>query len=161
VFLERTWQHLNECVQVCTAELVSNLDEVDISDLEDRKARKALAAATKRAWTIHQRKSRKVRHVSVITCVSAIGTWLTPYMITSHDSPSVRGQLEKHGVWFGTNLIMKSNAKPDINAEISFDDLQAIFLLNLAEFRGSDEFSEEMSVSLMENCPSHITCVVM
>jgi hypothetical protein len=39
VFLERTVADRNEHVQGCTAELVFNLNEVDISDWEDRKTK--------------------------------------------------------------------------------------------------------------------------
>jgi hypothetical protein len=49
-------------------------------------------------------------------------------------------------VWNGTDLIIKSNAKPDINAEIFLDDVQTVFLPDLGELRGLDEFAEEMAV---------------
>jgi hypothetical protein len=32
---------------------------------------------------------------------------------------------------------------------------------DLAELHGLYEFAEEMAVLLMDNCPSHITCVLM
>jgi hypothetical protein len=52
---------------------------------------------------------------------------------------------------------MKSNTKPYISAEIFVDYVQTVLLLNLAELRRLDEFSEEMAVLLVDNCPSHIT----
>jgi hypothetical protein len=57
----------------------------------------------------------------VIACVSAAGESLIPYITPLQDSPPVRAQLKKRGVRFGTDLIMKSNAKPYINAEIFLD----------------------------------------
>jgi cobalamin biosynthesis Co2+ chelatase CbiK len=102
-----------------------------------------------------------VKHISVIACLFAAGESLTPDMMTSQDSPSFREQLKKRGVRFGTDLIMKSNGKPSINADIFLDYVQTVFLSNLAGLRGLDGFPEEMPVSLMENCPGHITCVVM
>jgi uncharacterized protein (DUF488 family) len=44
---------------------------------------------------------------------------------------------------------MKSNAKPCINAEMFFEYVQTLFLLNIAELRRLDEldeFAEEMPV---------------
>jgi hypothetical protein len=61
----------------------------------------------------------------------------------------------------GTDLITKSNVKPYINAEMFLDCVQTVFLPNFAELWRLDEFAEEMSVLLMENCPSQITCIVM
>jgi hypothetical protein len=102
-----------------------------------------------------------VQHISVIACASAARESLTPDIITSLDSLSARGQIEKHGVRFRTDLITKSNAKPYINAEIFLDHVQTMFLSNLAELRRWDEFAEEMAVLLMDNCPSHVACAVM
>jgi hypothetical protein len=59
---------------------------------------------------------RKVKHVSMIVCISVAGESLTPYIMISQDSPSVREQLKKHGVRLGTDVIVKSNGKPYINA---------------------------------------------
>jgi hypothetical protein len=101
VFLKRTLQNLNECVQGWTAELVLNLDEVGISEREDCKARKVVLRATMRRRTIHHGISRKVKHLSVIAYVSTPGESFTPYIITSQDCPSVREQVTKHGVRFG------------------------------------------------------------
>jgi hypothetical protein len=97
----------------------------------------------------------------VNACVSAAGESLTSCILPSQDSPSVREQLKKHGVRFGTDLIMKSNAKPYVSAEIFLDSIQTVFLPNLAELWRLDEFAEEIAVFLMDRCSSHITCVVM
>jgi hypothetical protein len=114
-----------------------------------------------RGQAMHHRISRKLKHISVIVCVSSAGESLTPYIITSQDAPSVREQLKKRGVRFGTDLIMKSNAKPYINAEIFVDYVLTVLIPNLAEPRRLDEFAEEMTVFSMDHCPSHIRSPVM
>jgi hypothetical protein len=105
---------------------------------------------------IRQGISRKVKNISVIAYIFAAGESLAPYVITSQKSPSVREQLKKHRVRFGTGLIITSNAKPYINAEIFLDCVQTVFLSNLAELRRLDEFVEEMAVLLMDHYLSHI-----
>jgi hypothetical protein len=108
VFLERTVQNLNEYVQGCIAEPVFNLDEVGISDWEDRKARQVVVyrrLCAARRDMLHHGISRNMKHISVITCVSAAGETLIPYIITSQDSPLVREQLNKHAVRFGMERI--------------------------------------------------------
>jgi hypothetical protein len=110
---------------------------------------------------IHHGIARKVKQIMVIDCVSAARESLNPDVITSQDSPSLREQLKKHSVRFGTHLIMKSSAKSYINIEIFLDSRQTVFLSNLAELRRLDEFAEEMAVFLMDNCPNQITSNVI
>jgi hypothetical protein len=67
----------------------------------------------------------------------------------------------RRGVRFGKDLIMKSSAKPQINAEISLDCVRTVLRANLAELRRLDEFAEELALFLMDNCPIHITNDIM
>jgi hypothetical protein len=65
------------------AELVFNLDEVGLSEWEDRKDRKVIVPMTMDGQTIHHRASRNVKHISIITCITAGGESLTPYIVPS------------------------------------------------------------------------------
>jgi hypothetical protein len=103
-FLHRTIQDLNEYVQGCTTELVVNFNKVGISDCENRKTSNIVLPATMRGQTIHHGISLTLKHISVIACVFAAEESLSPYMITSQDSASVRGQVKEHCVWFGFRL---------------------------------------------------------
>jgi hypothetical protein len=78
MFLERTEQYLKEHIQRCVAELVSNLDEVGISDWGDRKTKTVIVPATIHGQTIHNEISRTVKHISVIACISTAGESLIP-----------------------------------------------------------------------------------
>jgi hypothetical protein len=90
-----------------------------ISEWEDRKVKKnVIIPRSSRGQTIHHKINRRLSHLSVIACVSAAGESLTPYIVTSQDSPVVRRQLKTRGVRFDTDFILKSRAKPYINAEI-------------------------------------------
>jgi hypothetical protein len=78
MFLERMVQDLKEHIHGRVAELVSNLDEVGISDWEDRKTKTVIVPGTMHGQTKHHEISRTVKHISVIACVSAAGESLTP-----------------------------------------------------------------------------------
>jgi putative lipase involved disintegration of autophagic bodies len=90
---------------------------------------------------IHHGISRKVKHISVIVCVSAAGESLTPYRITSQDFAPLREQLKKHGVSFRTGSALESNTEVYLNAKIFIDEIQTVWLSNLAELRMLDEFA--------------------
>jgi hypothetical protein len=98
-----------------------------------------------------------VKHISVITCISAAKESLTPSIITSQASRPVWEQLKKHGVRFAPDFVLRSNPKPDMNAKSFLDYIQMVSLPNLAELRTLDGFAEETGVLLMDNCPSHMS----
>jgi hypothetical protein len=160
-FREKTIHNLNEHVHGCVDELVFNLGEVGIADWEDWKARNVIVPVTMRGQATDQRISRNVNHISVIACVSTSGESLITYTVTSQDSVPVQEQLKKHGVRFGTELILKSNRKPYVKAEIFLDCVQTVFLPSLSEFRTLDEFTEEFAVLLMARYSSQLTADVI
>jgi hypothetical protein len=82
------------------------------------------------------------KQISVIVCICRAPKSLIPYMavITLQDSTSVRNQLKRRGIWRGMNLIMKSNARPDINAVIFLYYVPTVFLLRFAGLRALDIF---------------------
>jgi hypothetical protein len=127
MFPERTVDDRNEHIQGCVAELVFNLDEVGISNCEDRKTKIVIGPAKMVGQTVHHEISRPVKHISVIACAFPAGESLTPYIITSQASRPVQEQLKKHVVRFGTNIVLRSNPKPCINAERFLDYIRAVF----------------------------------
>jgi hypothetical protein len=139
VFRERPAHNLKAYVQGYTSELIFNLEKVGISDWEGRRVRKVVIMAFIRRQTIHHGISRNMKHISLITCVSATGESYTLYRITSQMSAPIREQLKKDDVHFGTDLILKSNLKPSINVEIRLDSMRTVFLPNLTEVGTLDE----------------------
>jgi hypothetical protein len=107
MFLEERMRSMHETLQGCPVDLVFDLDEVGISDWEDRKPKKVVVRISVAAHTIHRRISRNVKHISIVTCISAGGACLTPYVVTSQDSAALRQALEATGMQIGKHLILK------------------------------------------------------
>jgi hypothetical protein len=80
-----------------------------------------------------------------------------PYIITLQNSPAVQEQLRQQGVRFGRDLILKSNHRPYVNAEIFLEDVRTVFLPYLVCVRGLGAFAAEEAVLLMDNCSAHLT----
>jgi hypothetical protein len=155
-FLDETIHCITQFVQGRPLELVFNLDEIGISEWEDRKPKKVIVPLSARGQTIHHKTNRALKHVSLIACVSAAGESLTPYILTSQDSPKVRERLKKHGVRFGTDFLLKHRAKPYVNAEIFAEYIRMVFIPNLNELRNLAQFADEDAVLLTDDCPSHV-----
>jgi hypothetical protein len=145
-FLKRTVRDLNEHVQGCVSELVFNLNEVGISDWENRKARKVVIPATIDDRPIHHAISRNVKRVSVIVCMSAAGESLMPSITTAQNCRAVQEQLRRQGIRFGRDLILKSNHRLYVNAEIFLEYARTVFLPYLVCVRGLGAFAAEEAV---------------
>jgi hypothetical protein len=156
-FIERTVRNLNKQVQGCVVELVSNLNEIGISDWKDRIMRNVVVQATIDDQTIHHAVSRNEKHISVIARMSAAAESLMPYIVISQNSSPVQEQLRKQGVRFGRDLILKSNHRLYVNPDIFLDYIKTVFLPHLIWLRALTEFTTEDAVLLMDNRSAHVT----
>jgi hypothetical protein len=156
VFLDQKVQDLNEHFQVWITELAFNLSKVGISDWEDRKTRKVVISPTIGRRSVRRGISRKLKHISAITCISAAGKSFISYIIVLQDSLSVRERLRRHAVRFGTDSVMKSNENAYISAEIFINYMWTVLLPNLVELGALNTFADAIAMLLMDNCSSHI-----
>jgi hypothetical protein len=140
------------------AELVFNLDEVGVSEWEDRRDRKVVIPRTISGQTMHHRASRNVKHISIITCISAAGEFLTPYIMTSQDSQSLRRRLMSRGVRLGVDFVLRQRSKPYVNAILFLEyiNINSIFIYYLNQLRGFEQFDACEAVLLMDNCSTHM-----
>jgi hypothetical protein len=155
-----TIRSLYETLQGCPADLVFHLDEVGISDWDDRKPKKVVVPISVAAHNIHHRISRNVKHVSIVTCISAGGACLIPYLVTSQDSTALHRALEATGMQIGKHLILKQRAKPDVNADLFENDVRTVFLPHLAITRIMQNVRNGEIVLLMDNCSPHLTSIL-
>jgi hypothetical protein len=70
-FLDQTLICITEFIYGRPAELVCHLDEVGIAEWEDRKTKTVLVPKSMNEQTMHHKVNRNLKHVSVITCISA------------------------------------------------------------------------------------------
>jgi hypothetical protein len=152
---------MHEILQRCLADLGFNLDELGISNWEDRKPKKVVVPITVPAHSIHHRIPRNVKHISIVTCISAGGACLTPYVVTSQDSAALRRALEATGMQIGKHLILKRCAKPYVNADLFENSVRTVFLPHLAIARIMQNVRNEEAVLLMDNCSPHLTPAVI
>jgi hypothetical protein len=127
-----------------------------MSDWEDRKDKKIGVPTALDGQTIHHRVSRNLRHMSIITSISADGESLTPYIVTSQDSERVRERLKSRGVRLGIDFVLRHRSKPYVNGKLFLKYITIILIHYLNELRESEEFTECEAVLLMDNCSPHM-----
>jgi hypothetical protein len=160
-FLDQTVQAMDEAVRDRPADLVFNLDEVGISDWEDRKSKKVVVPRTAATQTVHHGISRSLKHLSIITCISAGGACLSRYMLSSQATGPVIRSLERTGVRFGRDLVLTQRSKAYINGSLFADYIRKVFLPHLTRVRTEENLLEEEATLLMDNCPAHLTQEVL
>jgi hypothetical protein len=138
-------------------ELVFNLDEVGMSEWEDRKERKVTVPRRMEDQTIHHRESRSVGYISIVTCITAGGESLTPYIVTSQDSDAIRKRLMSRGVRLGVDFVLRQRLKPYVSRNLFLEYINTIFVPYLNELRESEEFEACEAVLLMDNCSPHVS----
>jgi hypothetical protein len=82
-FLDTMIESLHEHQSSSCAELVFSVDEVGISEWEDRAWWKVIVPVSMTGQTIHQSIHCNLKHIFVISCVSAAGESLIPFMVSS------------------------------------------------------------------------------
>jgi hypothetical protein len=161
VFLDETIRAMEASVQNRPADLIFNLDEVGVSEWENRNPKRVVVPRTAADHPVHHRVSRNLKHISIITCISASGACLTPYMVSSQATRPVRQQLEASGLRFGRDLILMQRTKAYINGALFADYIRNVFLPHVARVPTQENLQEEEAVLLMDNCPSHLTQEVL
>jgi hypothetical protein len=79
-FLEAVIECIRTHVQNACADLVCNLDEIVISEWEDRVVRQVIVPSAMREQKIFHRIHRVLKHISVVTCISAGGDQTIPFL---------------------------------------------------------------------------------
>jgi hypothetical protein len=155
-FLEETLACIGQFVQGRPTELVFNLDEVGISEWEVGNRRKL---SSRFQWESKPCITKSIGILSMSQLLHAFQqrerVWChtllplkTHYMCEKNYRKRVSGSGQ---TWFWKRVI-----KPYINAECFLDYIRKVFLPNLNELRTLEEFAEEDTVLLMDNCQSHV-----
>jgi hypothetical protein len=132
-FLHETMYYLREHVQGMKTELVIDFDEVGMSERGDRKDNNVIISKTMTGGTIDHGASRNVKHVSTITCITATGESLTPYIVISQDSEPFRKRLMSRGVRLGIDFVLRQRCKPYVNNTLFLGDVNSTFIHYLNE----------------------------
>jgi hypothetical protein len=81
-----------------------------------------------------------VRHISIITCITAGGESLTPYIVISQGSDAIRKRLMCDVIHLGVDFVLRQRSKPYVSRKLFFEYINTIFVPYLNELWESEEF---------------------
>jgi hypothetical protein len=106
---------ITEYVPLVLTELLLNIDGSGFSDWEERKPKCILIPTEAREMTLHYTVSRKIRHQTLVCCVTAAGDAYCPLLVSSNRA--ARAVFE-HQFRDGIHLQIEISLLSDVNAEM-------------------------------------------
>jgi hypothetical protein len=110
-YLDQHIRLIKKYVPLAPTELLFNIDESSFSDWEERKPKCVMIPTEARETTLHYPASRKIRHQTLVCCVTAAGDAYCPLLVSS--DPAARA-IFKHQIRDGIEI----SPWPYVNAEI-------------------------------------------
>jgi hypothetical protein len=110
------------------AELVFNLDEIEISEWEDRCTRRVIVPSAKKGQTIFRGVHQNLKHISVLACISAAGEYVTLFFVFPQVYPTVERRLKSEGLERGVDLIRKHGNKTYMSSQLFAEYISTVML---------------------------------
>ena len=138
----------------CDPELLFNLDECGSSNWENRKKLKFILPKEQKDCISHYSVSRRVSHTTMIACICAGGTRLTPMILSKQRSIE---QIFYTGVRNGIDAIIYPKDTAYVN-ETSFKYyLENVLIPFISEQRKIPRLKDKKAILLMDNFGAHCT----
>jgi hypothetical protein len=115
-FLEAAIEGIKTHVQNSCADLVFNLDEIGMSEWEDRVEGKVIIPSAMREQKIFHGIHRRLKHISVVRCISAGGDHMIPFLVSSRATDAVVRKLKIEWFRIGIDMTLKKRDKSHLNA---------------------------------------------
>ncbi len=96
--------------------------------------------------------SRKVSHMTILTCVSAAGDALTPLLITKH---TIKDSLWETGLRQDEDVMIRIRDPPYISKELFEEYINVVFIPYLNSVREKINATSSEALLMMDSCSVH------
>jgi hypothetical protein len=145
-------------VPLVPAELIFNIDECSFSDWEERKPKPVLIPCRVNNVTLHYPVDRRIRHQTLICCVTAAGDAYCPLLASADES--VR-QIFKTGVRDGIDLKVEIASSPYVIQAIFNKYIDEILIPAVISNRSLLSCKDKPAILLCDNCSAHCSDEVL
>jgi hypothetical protein len=114
-YLNQSIRLIKEYVPLVQTELLFHIDESGFSGWDERTPKCVLIPTKARETILHYHVSRKIRHQTLVSCVTAVADAYCPLLVSSE--PTARAVFE-YQIRDGIDLQIEISPSPDVNAEI-------------------------------------------
>jgi hypothetical protein len=123
--LDQYCDFIKEWVPLVPAELIFNIDECGFSDCEGRKPNPVLIPCKVRNATLHSPANRRIRHQTLICCITAAGD---PYCLLLVSAEQSVRQIFETGVRHGIDLKVEISSSPYVTQVISNNYIDGVLI---------------------------------
>jgi hypothetical protein len=156
IFLEAAVDWFRNHVHNACAKFVFNLDEVGSSRLEDKVETKVIVPLAVEGQMTFHNVHRNLKHISIVTCISAAGEHMIPFMVCSRLNGTVERLLKLRGFRFVVELILRKRDKLYMDSQLFHEYMATILIHYIKELPTNDKFAGKNTVLLMDNCAIHV-----
>ena len=134
------------------SELVFNLDEVGISEYEDRRPKKVFVGTNIESTVVHHYVTRKIKHMTLLVCISAAGDALTPLLIVSEP---INDTFWNSGIRPDEDVMIHQRSPPYIDTELFKEYLDSILIPYIKFVREKLNISNSEALVMMDSFSAH------
>jgi hypothetical protein len=153
-YLDQYIRLIKELVPLVPTELLFNIDESDFSDWEERKRKCVLIPAEAREAILHYPASRKIRHQTLVCCVTAAGD---PYCLLLVSSDLATREVFEHQIRDGIALQIETSRSPYVNTEIFEEYVDTVLIPAVEANRQLPGCDKRPATLFCNNCSAYMS----
>jgi hypothetical protein len=157
-YLDQYIRLIKKHVPLVPTELLFSIDESDFSDWEERKLKCVLILTEGRETTLHYLASRKIRHQTLVCCVTAAGDAYCPLLVSSDAAArAVFG----HQIRDGINFQIEISHSPYVNAEIFERYVDTVLIPAVEANRQLRRCDKKPAILFCDNYSAHMSNLML
>lgn len=151
-YLDRYIALIKTYVPLVPAELIFNMDETGLSDWEERRPKRVLVPIHAGDSQLHYPVDRRIRHQTLLCCVSASGDAYCPLLVSAYSQAS---SVFDCGLRDGIDVKIEIRDSPYINAELFEQYVRDVFFPMVESNRGLPGCERKPAILFCDNCCAH------
>jgi hypothetical protein len=153
-YFERDIRLIKECPPLVPTELLFNIDESGFGDSKARKLKSVLIPTGVQRTTLHYPACRKIRHHTLIRCVTAAGDAYCPLLISAQ---AAARDVFQHEIRDGIDLHIEIAPSPDVTSKIFARSIDTVLIPAVQANQELRDCTKKPAILFYNNCSAYIS----